>query len=148
MCRLNTNRKVQWPVCSITSSKLGLHHWIASGMDQQHLPPTILWSRQTQQFTHYLRPGANHRAPHRQTHTKTEMTSPHPESTNTHSVYFYSTHSCTICSALLVPQFLLIHWQACVVPDGYQCFMHLFLQCKLCRITNSSLYTEHMVEGN
>jgi len=43
---------------------------------------------------------------------------------------------------------LLIHWQAHVLPDGYQHFIHLFLWCKLGTVTNSSLYTEHMVEGD
>lgn len=90
--------------------------------------------------------GANHRASHRQTHTITDMTSPHPESTNTHSIYLYT----LLYNLLSVAgaSFLLIHWQACVVPDGYQHFIHLFLRRKLCIVKKGSLYTEHMVKGD
>lgn len=110
----------------------------------QHFSPTILQSRQTQHFTLYLRPSANHRAPHRQTHTITDVMAPHPESTNTRSIYLYTLFYNLL--SVVGPSILLIHWQACAVPDGYQRFIRLFLRCKLCTVTNSSLYPEHMVK--
>lgn len=115
----------------------------------QHSPPTILRFRQTQQFTHYLCPRANHRASHRQTHTLQQKWLHHTlnqptriQVTFIHTVQMYNLLSVAGASILL------IHWQACVLPDGYQHFIHLFLWCNLCTVTNSSLYTEHMVEGD
>lgn len=75
----------------------------------QHSPPTILRFRQTQQFTHYLCPRANHRASHRQTHTITEITSPHPESTNKCSIYLY-THCTIVQFAQCIVQFAQCSW--------------------------------------
>lgn len=113
----------------------------------QHLPPTILRSRQTQQFTHYLRPSVLTTELHVDKHTLRQTWLHRTLNQPTHIQFTFTLlyNLLSVAGASM----LLIHWQACVVvPDGYQHFIHLFLQCKLCIVKKGSLYTEHMVKGD